>query len=405
MTLPPKIRINTSPNFPALVKGSGPVTVAKNNGVWSVGLSFASLGEQSPPQTSFASDFLLVYDSIANTLFKMPLVNITDGSTLATGNMTFYVSTTGSDSNPGTLAAPFATWQHATIIATRFNYAGLYHPTINVEDGTYNITQYFIMPGIIGSGDIHNGGYILGNPTTPTNCVLKDISGAQAGIFNAISDQSIWGIGGFELDSPSSLIDASFDSTLFALTYPIALNDSTASGNCELLVAEEFATTFCRNITITVLATRFFALLSAFTYSLCEIDSCTVVFQAATTITDAGFVAFGYATDAVFGNIYTNFAGITGNKMFLSEFSSIETDNGLLSEVPGNSFNSALVDDTCAFLNANTLAAFFFGVQKSGIPTTANLSAGLWGVFKDTSGGGVVVAYNDAGTIKKVALT
>ena len=37
-------------------------------------------------------------------------------------------------------------------------------------------------------------------------------------------------------------------------------------------------------------------------------------------------------------------------------------------------------------------------------PTTSNLPAGAAGVFKVT-GGAVYLAYNDAGTIKKVALT
>jgi hypothetical protein len=42
----------------------------------------------------------------------------------------------------------------------------------------------------------------------------------------------------------------------------------------------------------------------------------------------------------------------------------------------------------------------------SGLPTTTQLpTAGTWGVFKDTSGGGVYLAANDGGTIKKVALT
>ena len=44
-------------------------------------------------------------------------------------------------------------------------------------------------------------------------------------------------------------------------------------------------------------------------------------------------------------------------------------------------------------------------IQKSGLPAIGDLAAGQWGVFKDTSGGGVYLAYNDAGTIKKVALT
>ena len=47
----------------------------------------------------------------------------------------------------------------------------------------------------------------------------------------------------------------------------------------------------------------------------------------------------------------------------------------------------------------------FEAIQKAGLPTTSDITAGQAAVFKDTSGGGVYLAYNDAGTIKKVALT
>jgi hypothetical protein len=73
MTLPANIRINTSLPFPALAKGSGPVVVSKVNGVWTIGLSFAVVGQQLPPPANFPTDYLLVYDSIANTFFKMSL--------------------------------------------------------------------------------------------------------------------------------------------------------------------------------------------------------------------------------------------------------------------------------------------------------------------------------------------
>jgi hypothetical protein len=55
---------------------------------------------------------------------------------------------------------------------------------------------------------------------------------------------------------------------------------------------------------------------------------------------------------------------------------------------------------------SDLLQAAAFGVtKKAGLPTTTDLPKGTSGVFKDTSGGGVYLAYNDAGTIKKVALT
>ena len=42
---------------------------------------------------------------------------------------------------------------------------------------------------------------------------------------------------------------------------------------------------------------------------------------------------------------------------------------------------------------------------NTGLPTTANLPVGGAGLFKDTSGGGVYLAYNDNGTIKKATLS
>lgn len=41
----------------------------------------------------------------------------------------------------------------------------------------------------------------------------------------------------------------------------------------------------------------------------------------------------------------------------------------------------------------------------SSLPTTASIASGTWNLVKDSSGGTVRVAYNDAGTIKTVALT
>ncbi len=48
---------------------------------------------------------------------------------------------------------------------------------------------------------------------------------------------------------------------------------------------------------------------------------------------------------------------------------------------------------------------FFLDITKAGLPANTDLVAGSFGLFKDTSGGGVYLTYNDAGTIKKVALT
>lgn len=77
MTLPANIRVNTSVPFPALVKGSGPITITKVNGIWTVGFSFSQITTQIPSLSSFPTDYVLVYDSIAQTYFKMSLAVFT----------------------------------------------------------------------------------------------------------------------------------------------------------------------------------------------------------------------------------------------------------------------------------------------------------------------------------------
>jgi hypothetical protein len=76
MTLQPNIRINTRVPFPSLVTSAGPITISKQNGVWIVGLAFQNLGVQAPGIGSFPTDFVIVWDSIANTYFRMPLSNV-----------------------------------------------------------------------------------------------------------------------------------------------------------------------------------------------------------------------------------------------------------------------------------------------------------------------------------------
>jgi len=76
MTLPASIRVNTSVPFPALVTGTGPITISKKNGIWTVGFSFSSFGIQIPTSTQLPTDFVLIYDSIAQTYFQVSLTTL-----------------------------------------------------------------------------------------------------------------------------------------------------------------------------------------------------------------------------------------------------------------------------------------------------------------------------------------
>ena len=125
---------------------------------------------------------------------------------LATSNMDWYVATTGSDSNPGTIGSPFATIQFALTIAQQIDWAGKFYPNIHVADGTYNISNQIKFPALRNpawspSGDLT--GNLIGNSANPSNVLLVDTSAFQIGIFTA-TGAAYWNATGFLVDTSES---------------------------------------------------------------------------------------------------------------------------------------------------------------------------------------------------------
>jgi hypothetical protein len=80
MTLPANVRVNVAAPFPAIVKGSGAISIAKANGIWTIGIGFSQLATQFPPSANYPTDYLLVWDSIAQTFFTVPLSGLVGGN-------------------------------------------------------------------------------------------------------------------------------------------------------------------------------------------------------------------------------------------------------------------------------------------------------------------------------------
>lgn len=74
--LPANIRVNALFPFPSLVTGSGPVTLAKANGIWTIGMQIGNLGEVVPTVQQLTTDYVIVWDSILETFNKVALSNI-----------------------------------------------------------------------------------------------------------------------------------------------------------------------------------------------------------------------------------------------------------------------------------------------------------------------------------------
>lgn len=124
-----------------------------------------------------------------------------------TSARTYWVSTSGSDSNNGlTSGTPFLTIQHAVDAVATLDISG-YVITIQVADGTYS--ESVQLKNVIGASN-NSQLYLIGNDTTPSNVV---ISGYATGI-QANNITSIWRVSGFKI-SASSISIASISSSIY----------------------------------------------------------------------------------------------------------------------------------------------------------------------------------------------
>lgn len=76
MTLPASIRVNASAPFPATVKASAPVTINKQNGIWTIRFQIANLAVL-PGGTDPTKVLLLVYNQLTNVFQQTTLSAIT----------------------------------------------------------------------------------------------------------------------------------------------------------------------------------------------------------------------------------------------------------------------------------------------------------------------------------------
>jgi hypothetical protein len=75
MSLPANIRVNIGAPFPSTVKGSGPITISKQNGIWTVGFSIATIGG-IPGNLNPAITEVLVWNTITQSFQVATLAQI-----------------------------------------------------------------------------------------------------------------------------------------------------------------------------------------------------------------------------------------------------------------------------------------------------------------------------------------
>jgi len=93
MTLPANIRVNIGAPFPSIVKGAGIVSVAKVNGIWTVGLNFAGLAKNAAIVDP-ANTYVLVWNAVTG-VFALVLA-----SAIAASKVTKILNGVGAFASP-----------------------------------------------------------------------------------------------------------------------------------------------------------------------------------------------------------------------------------------------------------------------------------------------------------------
>jgi hypothetical protein len=246
---------------------------------------------------------------------------------LAGSNLVFYVRTDGSDSNTGlanTAGGAFLTIQHAVDVVCSYDYEGLYYPTINVADGTYNEGA-----GVRITQPLNTGGdepTLVGNVTTQANVIVT----ATGYTFSFSDGGDEWRLKGFTLNSSGnggvSIADGSsiyFDQLTFGTSgndYAIRVTNGAAarvdSGG--------------GNIRVEYTDSRGFVLAQRNAYVILSFMDLTIV-NAWTVTGTLNHDAFLYARQG--SNVYfegatiTGGGNVTGRKYYVAEGTTFEGVN------------------------------------------------------------------------------
>lgn len=157
-----------------------------------------------------------------------------DGRIVIPGNLDFYVASTGSNLNSGSVASPWATIQYAAdTIATTYDFNGF---TITIHVAAAAGAYVGVTLGkFYNSSSTPANLYFLGDETTPSNVQIAGeaggVAGAFSGGFSLINAVTVW-VNGFRFVNTVGPCLAADTGSQFNLGNPTALTGNLEFANC-----------------------------------------------------------------------------------------------------------------------------------------------------------------------------
>jgi hypothetical protein len=257
-------------------------------------------------------------------------------------SQTWYVSTTGSNTNPGTISEPFATLQYAVDVAAGFNWGLGAFPTISVQAGTYDQDSGsgsfgLVFPPLIGAAGVGLTGVIAGSIGNPANVVLT-------GTFNVVgayAPGANWTVNGVTLNAGGG-------SEVIAQ----GANCSITLGTCRLEGTPAVVLQINDGATVT-LQGQITVSASGFNFVNASEKNASLVMVPGSTLTFSGDPDYSSAFASGSGGSILDFSGTmfvsgcTGQRFALSANCTILAEVRR-NEFPGN--GACVLDSTCAYL-------------------------------------------------------
>ncbi len=358
----------------------------------------------------------LQYGNVANTGPSGVIASI---KTVLMGDVNYYITATGSDSNPGTLAQPWATLQHAMqFLSESIDIAG-HNVFINIGAGTFVGVGLLPTAGggnimWVGSGSantfIDNG--IGGNVVNNGECIsiyfgintvhgfIKMTFKPSADVF-AVIDSFASGVCDFYDNTASipGLPDVSIDCTALSFLFDVVFwVDNPSAQFIDKSITYVGGGATISNVFLVEAGGEYIVGTDGSQSSVTGVLNVT-----ANGLANGGFAFcdLGGAISAI--GSFTGSAGVNGPRYVVGPGGSIALEGQPAGSIGPNFFPGS-ASGICA--PGGTYDGFNGAIQASGLPTTTQFpDSGTGGLYKDTSGGNVYIVYNDAGTIRKAQLT